>query len=179
MPFLRFGDPFSAIASFEGPRAMATKANPAWPVLATYEGAHLAQVALPIGGIGTGTVSLGGRGELRDWELVNRPAKGFAPAHSFFALYAKPAGRPPVTRLLEGLLPPPYEGDWGCTVPNHGRPRGERHPRGNPPHRAKQQDASVGGGLRLRQPPELHRHGRHRRRPRGQRQLPADHQPAR
>ncbi|MHC4480599.1 MAG: GH116 family glycosyl-hydrolase [Planctomycetota bacterium] len=102
---------------------MATKANPAWPVLATYEGAHLAQVALPIGGIGTGTVSLGGRGELRDWELVNRPAKGFAPAHSFFALYAKPAGRPPVTRLLEGLLPPPYEGDWGCTVPNHGLPR--------------------------------------------------------
>jgi len=47
-----------------------------WPVLKRYDSAHLRRVALPIGGIGTGTVSLGGRGDLRDWELMNRPAKG-------------------------------------------------------------------------------------------------------
>lgn len=37
-----------------------------WPVLKQYDREHLYQVALPLGGIGTGTVSLGGRGELRD-----------------------------------------------------------------------------------------------------------------
>ena len=35
-----------------------------------------ARAAFPLGGIGTGTVSLGARGELRDWELENSPAKG-------------------------------------------------------------------------------------------------------
>ena len=53
--------------------------NPGWPVLRTYRGERLRRVAMPIGGIGTGTVSLGGRGDLRDWEIVNRPAKGFVP----------------------------------------------------------------------------------------------------
>ena len=35
-------------------------------------------VALPLGGIGTGGVSLGGRGELRDWEIANKPAKKYS-----------------------------------------------------------------------------------------------------
>ena len=70
---------------------MAPKRNPRWPVLTHYD--HLGRIALPLGGIGTGTVPLGGRGDLRDWEIVNRPAKGFVPRRTFFALYAKPAGR--------------------------------------------------------------------------------------
>ena len=49
--------------------------RPEWPVLTRYDQDHLSAIALPLGGIGTGTVSLGGRGELRDWEIVNRPAK--------------------------------------------------------------------------------------------------------
>ena len=32
-----------------------------WPVLKKYDKEHLYQIALPLGGIGTGTVSLGGR----------------------------------------------------------------------------------------------------------------------
>jgi uncharacterized protein (DUF608 family) len=44
-----------------------------WPVLKRYDQDHLARIALPLGGIGTGTVSLGGRGDLRDWEIANRP----------------------------------------------------------------------------------------------------------
>ena len=53
-----------------------------WPVLKQYDSAHIERIAMPIGGIGTGTVSLGGRGNLRDWEIVNRPAKGFTPHHA-------------------------------------------------------------------------------------------------
>ena len=71
---------------------MASKTNADWPVLTTYDQDHLARIALPLGGIGTGTVSLGGRGDLRDWELVNRPAKGFVPQYTFFALNVKSAG---------------------------------------------------------------------------------------
>ena len=35
---------------------------------------------MPLGGIGTGTISLSGRGGLVDWEVRNRPDKGFTPA---------------------------------------------------------------------------------------------------
>ena len=46
----------------------------AWPNC--YEGEALRMLAFPLGGIGTGTISLGGRGNLRDWEIFNRPDKG-------------------------------------------------------------------------------------------------------
>ena len=95
-----------------------------WPVLTRYDADHLAKIALPLGGIGTGTVSLGGRGDLRDWEIVNRPAKGFAPAATFFALWAQPAGEAAVTRALEGPLDPAeYEGGFGSPARGHGLPR--------------------------------------------------------
>ena len=45
----------------------------------TFEGRALDQIAFPLGGIGTGTIGLGGWGQLRDWEIQNRPAKGSAP----------------------------------------------------------------------------------------------------
>ena len=54
-----------------------------WPILKHYDENHVDQVALPLGGIGTGTVSLGGRGNLLDWEIMNRPAKGYNPGPSF------------------------------------------------------------------------------------------------
>ena len=95
-----------------------------WPVLTRYDQDHLARIALPLGGIGTGTVSLGGRGDLRDWEVVNRPAKGFAPDRAFFALYARPRGGEAVTRCLEGPVEPAsYEGGFGSPARNHGLPR--------------------------------------------------------
>jgi len=93
------------------------------PVLRRYKGEHLRCVAMPLGGIGTGTVSLGGRGDLRDWEIGNRPAKGFVPRHSFFALRARRKGREPLTRVLEGAPLPPYDGWSGARVPNPGLPR--------------------------------------------------------
>ena len=100
-----------------------------WPVLHHYDQDHLARIALPLGGIGTGTVSLGGRGDLRDWELMNRPAKGFIPGRDVrcppsFTLYARPEGGDAVTRLLEGPLEYfEYEGASGSPAANHGLPR--------------------------------------------------------
>lgn len=44
--------------------------NSTWPRLKIYDGDHLRRVALPLGGIGTGTVSLGGNGTLRNWEVM-------------------------------------------------------------------------------------------------------------
>jgi len=103
----------------------------AWPVLKVYDREHLAKIALPLGGIGTGTVSLGGRGDLRDWELVNRPAKNFQPTakgiYPFVALYVEDKDGDRKAKLLEG---PEDEcadydevGGGGPVLRNHGFPR--------------------------------------------------------
>ena len=103
---------------------MEHNAGAIWPVLRRYEKQHTQKIALPLGGIGTGTVSLGGRGDLRDWEIVNRPAKGFAPNHGFFAIRAAHPGLDAVAKALEGAIPEEqYEGWSGCAVPNAGLPR--------------------------------------------------------
>ena len=100
-----------------------------WPVLRTYNRDHLEKISLPLGGIGTGTVGLGGRGNLIDWEIMNRPAKGYIPYAGqqlgpFFALFVAPASGPPAARALEGPLPlSAYEASHGSTAINHGLPR--------------------------------------------------------
>jgi non-lysosomal glucosylceramidase len=108
--------------------ATAVLADPDWPSFRHYPQERLARVALPLGGIGTGTVSLGGRGDLRDWEIMNRPAKGFVPtgggAAPFFALYARADGGDAACRVLEGPIPPEeYEGSHGAPAPLSGLPR--------------------------------------------------------
>lgn len=72
-----------------------------------------APAAFPLGGIGTGNVSLGARGELRDWELENLPDKGRLNPYSFFAIYAAPEKGVPVTRVLEARLNGPHDLDAG------------------------------------------------------------------
>ncbi len=100
------------------------KLNRDWPVLKRFDQRHTRRLALPLGGIGTGTVSLGGRGNLQDWEIVNRPAKGFNSCLAFFALYAKAGKAAPVTRALEGLIPrEDYEAAYSAIIPNHNLPR--------------------------------------------------------
>jgi len=83
-----------------------------------FEGAGLKEIAFPLGGIGTGTISLGGRGNLRDWEIFNRPGKGVNLPFTFFALYFEPEGGKGEVRVLEGPLTPPFTG-------GHGLRRGE------------------------------------------------------
>ncbi|HEX5691963.1 MAG TPA: GH116 family glycosyl-hydrolase, partial [Roseiflexaceae bacterium] len=61
-------------------------------------------LAFPLGGIGTGNVSLGARGELRDWEIFNHPGKGVMLPNTFFALRVQTGEAEPVARVLEARL---------------------------------------------------------------------------
>ena len=80
---------FLGAAASTAARAMQVPSGTRQPVAATgrrFTGASLAEVAFPLGGIGTGTVSLGGFGNLRDWEIFNRPNKGGVLPFTFAAL---------------------------------------------------------------------------------------------
>ena len=100
----------------------ATLQSGAW--LSHYDADHLERISLPLGGIGTGTVGLGGRGELRDWEIMNRPARGHTGVEigneaPFFAIKAGE-----FVSLLEGpVAPGEYEQGEGKSVNHHGFPR--------------------------------------------------------
>jgi len=74
----------------------------------------LREIAFPLGGIGTGTVSLGGCGNFRDWEIFNRPNKGGILPFTFAALHLAGGGlKKPVVRVLERVPHPPYTGSSG------------------------------------------------------------------
>ena len=45
--------------------------------------------AYPLGGIGTGTISLNASGELTDFQIFNRPSLGMKVPYTFFSLYVK------------------------------------------------------------------------------------------
>lgn len=98
-------------------------------VLKSYTSNNLVKIALPLGGIGTGTVSLGGRGELRDWQIMNRPAIGYntlttGNSAPFFAIYVKEESKKPITKALMGPLhPSEFDHYEGRAVNHHGMPR--------------------------------------------------------
>jgi non-lysosomal glucosylceramidase len=102
--------------------------------LQKYEGSNLDHVAMPIGGIGTGTVSIDARGKLVDWEIMNQGAIGFVPYFNdhvlatrvapFFSIRTKTANGSIDARMLEGAIPKTkLEGDWGCDELNSTFPR--------------------------------------------------------
>ena len=95
-----------------------------WPVLKTYEGEFLRRVKMPMGGIGTGTISLNGTGGLVDWEIRNTPDKGYTPFYAIspcFALRTESKGGQVAARLLEGPVnTEDYEGQFGARARNHG-----------------------------------------------------------
>ncbi|MBE2268607.1 MAG: hypothetical protein IAE80_10295 [Anaerolinea sp.] len=70
-------------------------------------------LAFPLGGVGTGNVSLGARGDLRDWEIFNRPAKGTTLPNTYFALRVQQAGGKAIGRILEGAVQPPFDHSHG------------------------------------------------------------------
>jgi uncharacterized protein (DUF608 family) len=83
-----------------------------------FEGRQLRMIAFPLGGVAAGSISLGGRGQLRDWEIFNRPNKGFRPRYAFPSVWAQAGDKPPVVRVLESRIQPPYEGPDGLGADN-------------------------------------------------------------
>jgi uncharacterized protein (DUF608 family) len=85
---------------------------------------------MPVGGIGTGTVSINGRGSLVDWEIMNIPGKGFStvtPGNDapFFAIYINDGEKSYTKGLMGPLLDYEYEHMEGRPVDHHGIPRFE------------------------------------------------------
>ncbi len=93
-----------------------------WP--RKFTGDRLSMIAFPLGGIAAGSIALGGRGQLRDWEIFNQPDKGNAPAYAYASIWAQLEGRKPVARVAESRIGAPYEGASGLGSNNSpGLPR--------------------------------------------------------
>ncbi len=84
---------------------------------------------MPVGGIGTGNISIGGNGQWKDVEIMNKPGMGFygsvtpkqAPC---FMIFTQSASGEKHAKVLMGPIPPrEYTGSEGSTAPNHGLPR--------------------------------------------------------
>ncbi|MBA2278229.1 MAG: hypothetical protein H0W06_10755, partial [Chloroflexia bacterium] len=87
----------------------------------TYRGEALRAVAMPLGGIGTGTIALAGDGSLRQWQIHNQINHLACVPHSFFAVWEhhRDSEDQPVSRVLQsaelydhdGPTPPPTAND--------------------------------------------------------------------
>lgn len=75
-------------------------------------GSDASVAAFLLGGIGTGNVSVGARGELRDWEIFNWPGKGNYLPFSFFALRTDADGTV-ASHVLEAQIQPPHAKSHG------------------------------------------------------------------
>jgi non-lysosomal glucosylceramidase len=78
-----------------------------------FTGPQLSQISFPLGGVGAGSIGLGGRGQLRDWQIFNRPNHGNAPGYAFPAIRVDRGARPPFVSVLEARLEAPYQGAFG------------------------------------------------------------------
>jgi uncharacterized protein (DUF608 family) len=76
-----------------------------------FTGRRLTRISCPLGGIGTGGIGLGGRGNLRDWEIFNRPEIGNGVRFSFPSLWVQSPGASPYSVVLERRFLPPYDLD--------------------------------------------------------------------
>jgi len=74
--FLKSAAALPAAATLQ-PQGAAAGSSIEWPRV--FRGPALATIAMPLGGIAAGSISLGGRGQLRDWEIFTRPDKGNQP----------------------------------------------------------------------------------------------------
>jgi non-lysosomal glucosylceramidase len=100
-----------------------------WPVLKHYEGRFIDKVAMPVGGIGTGDISIGGNGQWKDVEIMNKPGMGFYGSNTpqqapCFMIFTKDDSGRTASKALIGPIPSSqYSGDQGSQAPNHGMPR--------------------------------------------------------
>jgi non-lysosomal glucosylceramidase len=79
----------------------------------TRVGEKLREIAFPLGGIGTGCVSLDGRGGLRDWEIFGRPNMGCCLDYTFPALWFQEEGEEARCTTLLGPRLKDWQGEPG------------------------------------------------------------------
>jgi len=79
--------------------------------LIRYKGENLKMIKFLLGGLGTGSITLEGRGSLTDWEIFNRPSKGNILYGNFVAL--KIIQKEPVVKILARRPFLPFEGSSG------------------------------------------------------------------
>jgi len=84
-----------------------------------YTGKHTKEISFPLGGIGTGSIGLGGDGRLVDWEIFNRPSKGSINGNSHFAIRAID-GEKITAAVLNGDLLKEYIGQYGKGLASYG-----------------------------------------------------------
>ncbi|HXN24746.1 MAG TPA: GH116 family glycosyl-hydrolase [Candidatus Dormibacteraeota bacterium] len=82
-----------------------------------FTGRKLSMVAFPLGGVAAGSISLGGRGQLRDWEIFNKPDKGRTLSYAFPSIFVDD-GRRRAARVLEARHLPPFHGQDGLGARN-------------------------------------------------------------
>ena len=84
----------------------------------TFRERQLKMISFPLGGVAAGSLGLGGRGQLCNWEIFNRPNKGNSPSYAFPAIWAQSGKAKPVAHVLEARIAPPYEGPDGLGSKN-------------------------------------------------------------
>lgn len=103
--------------------------------MSEYTQGHTANIAFPLGGIGTGSIGLSGRGTLVDWEINNRPNRESINPFTGIAIKAEDAAQVIDWRFLQGdterdLMGGLHSGNhsWGYGQgPNRGALAGVRH----------------------------------------------------
>ena len=107
--FYQVGRAIALAVALSPPVCSASQSSRDWPSVRSFDADHLLRVALPLGGIGCGSVSLSGRGELVDWEIMNSPNKGMADqspiVRTFFAIRVKGDSHESTTMLAGSLHP--------------------------------------------------------------------------
>jgi non-lysosomal glucosylceramidase len=83
-----------------------------------FSGARRRMLSFPLGGVGAGSISLGGRGQLQEWWIFNRPDKGNSPDYAFPSIWVQSRNAKPIARVLEARLLPPYDGPSGLGSAN-------------------------------------------------------------
>lgn len=69
-----------------------------------------------LGGIGTGNISIGSRGDFVDFEISGLPGKGMNSPYTFFALRTQDEEGNILVKALEGELVPPFDHSHGFTA---------------------------------------------------------------
>ena len=73
-----------------------------------FQGSDLQTIRVPVGGVGTGNLLIGGRGNIEYVEVFNRPDRLRNLEKTFFTLWMQESGKQPVTTILEREVLPPY-----------------------------------------------------------------------